>query len=72
MKPKLHGWKQGILTKDLRNVGGSGHRKGDTVRYRRYKVYADKDGFKYSDHEWHYLDTNNYNCLLYTSDAADE
>ena len=66
MKPKPHGWKEGVLTRDLRSVGGSGHRKGSTVRYRRYKVYADKDGFKHSDHEWHYIDTDNL-CLVRTT-----
>lgn len=66
MKPKQHGWKEGIITKNLKSVGGSGHRKGDIVRYRRYKVYADKDGFKHSDHEWHYIDTNNYNLVRTT------
>lgn len=48
------------------SVGGTGHYKGNTVRYRRYKTYADKDGFKHSDHEWHYIDTNNYNLVRTT------
>jgi hypothetical protein len=66
MKPKPHGWKEGIITKNLMSVGGSGHYKGSTVRYRRYKTYADKDGFKHSDHEWHYIDTDNYNLVRTT------
>ena len=66
MKPKIRGWKEGIITKTLKSVGGTGHLKGDTVRYRRFKAYADKDGFKHSDHEWHYLDTDNYNLVRTT------
>ena len=66
MKPKLHGWKEGVLTRRLTSVGGSGHSKGDTVRYRRYKVYVNKGDFRFSDHEWYYTDTDNL-CLVRTT-----
>ncbi len=66
MKSKIRGWKEGILTRTLTSVGGSGHSKGSTVRYRRYKVYVKTGDFRFSDHEWHYIDTDNYNLVRTT------
>lgn len=66
MEPKIRGWKEGIITKDLKSVGGPGHKEGDIVRYRRFKTYPDADGFKLTDYEWHYVDTNNYNLVRCT------
>ena len=36
MKPKLKGWKEGVMTEDLIGFGCK-HTKGSTVRYKRYK-----------------------------------
>lgn len=63
MRPKLRGWKEGVITKDLMSVGGSGHKKGDTVRYKRHKTLPDSDGFRLTEYEWHYLNTDNYNLV---------
>ncbi len=66
MEPKIRGWKEGIITKDLKSVGGAGHKKGDTVRYRRFKTSPDTDGFRLTYYEWHYVDVNNYNLVRCT------
>jgi hypothetical protein len=62
MKPKIRGWKEGIIIEDLRSMGGFIHRKGSTVRYKRHKDY-DSDGYWTGKYEWHYLDTENYNLI---------
>ena len=67
MKPKHRGWLEGIITQDLMTVGGSsGHRAGDIVRYKRIKTIPDRDGFKLTDYEWHYVDQNNFNLVRTT------
>lgn len=63
MKPKLRGWKEGIITRDLRSAGGGMHKKGSLVRYKRKKTIEDSDGFRLTKYEWHYLDENNYNLI---------
>lgn len=64
MEPKWNGWKEGIISEDLRSIsGGTGHKKGDTVRYRRKKTIPDRDGMRLTEYEWHYMDTNNYNLV---------
>lgn len=56
MKQKLKGWKEGVLLEDLRGFGHT-HKKGDVVRYKRYK----NNGF--TKYQYHVLDQNNYNLL---------
>lgn len=63
MKPKMRGWKEGVLAKDLNGMGGHSHRKGHTVRYKVYKVYPDKDGYVFNEKEYHVLDLDNYNLI---------
>lgn len=62
MKAKIRGWKEGILTEDMRSMGGSVHRKGSIVRYKKKKDY-DCEGFWTGRYEYHYLDTDNYNLI---------
>ena len=66
MKPKIRGYQEGVLDEEIRSVGGGKHRKGDVVRWRKYKVYPDKDGYKFSDYEYHVLDIDNYNLIRTT------
>ena len=66
MKPKMHGWKEGVKSEDLNGFGGVTYKKGDTVRYKRVKTLPNKDGYKMTDYEWHYLDENNYNLVRTT------
>ena len=63
MRPKIRGWNEGIISRDLYSVGGSGFKKGDVVRYRRFKTMLDEDGHKWTEYEWYYVDTNNYNLV---------
>ena len=57
IKPKWRGWKEGILTEDLRNGYGQELKKGSTVRYRRYLTRgSDKAHGRY---EWHYMNQSN-------------
>jgi hypothetical protein len=66
-KPKkIRGYKEGIITQDLISGYGNGFKKGDVVRYRRYKSLADADGFRTSEYEFHYLDENNQNLVRST------
>ena len=67
IKPKRRGWKEGILKRDLRSVGGSGHKKGDIVRYKLYKVYNPETKRSTNKHEWHYVNQQN-NTLVRTSE----
>ena len=34
MKPKYKGWKEGVLTRHIRNAGGDRLVKGEVVRYK--------------------------------------
>lgn len=62
MKPKIRGWKEGIMKEELRSVGGSTiHKKGDTVRYKKVRTVGDDR--QYWDYEYHYLDLNNFNLI---------
>ena len=62
MQPKRRGWNEGILTEELRSVGGTIHKKGSTVRYKKYKE-MDKNRYWTGEYEWHYIDTNNFNLI---------
>lgn len=62
MKPKIRGWKEGIMSQDLNGFGYT-HKKGDIVRYKRVKSQVDSDGFRLTAYEWHYTDTNNFNLI---------
>ena len=59
IEPKMRGWKEGVLNRDLRAVGGHGFKKGDTVRYKRYKVYDLETMCSTNEYEWHYLNQQN-------------
>lgn len=62
MKPKLRGWKEGVMKEDLRSAGGGHvHKKGDKVRYKKMKSIGDDR--LVSQYQWHYLDLNNYNLI---------
>ena len=63
IKPKRRGWKEGILKRDLRSVGGSGHKKGDTVRYKRYKVFNTETKCSTNKYEWHYINQQNHELV---------
>ncbi len=65
MKPKRRGWREGILTKDLQGLG-KGYKKGDTVRFRRYKTLPSENGFRLTEYEWHYVNTDNQNLIRTT------
>ena len=67
IKPKIKGWQEGILSKDLRSVGGTVLKKGSIVRYKRYKEF-DNDFHTgklewTGKHEWHYIDQSNSNLI---------
>lgn len=65
-KQKLHGWKEGKLSKDLFTAFGTSLKKGQTVRYKKFKSVPDKDGFRFSEYEYHYVDTDNQNLIRCT------
>lgn len=71
MKPKIRGWKEGVITQDLRSMGGFTHRKGSTVRYKRHKEY-DSDGYWTGEYQWYYVDTDNYNLIRTSELLVDE
>jgi hypothetical protein len=62
MKPKLKGWKEGIISEDLCGFNYT-HKKGSLVRYKINKTQPDSDGFRLTEYEWHYLDENNFNLI---------
>lgn len=65
MKPKFHGFKEGVLLETLRSMGGE-HLKGSTVRYKKYKTIQDKDKWTYSDHEYHVVNLDNMELIRTT------
>ena len=67
MEKKLKGWKEGIIGRDLKSMGGSKHSTGSTVRYRTYKSYPSDGGYRYSFREYHVIDTNNQNLIRTTT-----
>lgn len=67
MKPKTRGWHEGILSISLTNGFGVTLEKGSIVRYRRFKSLRDKDGFKLTMYEWHYLNEDNQNLVRTSS-----
>lgn len=62
IKPKTRGWSEGIMKEDLRSVGGTTHKKGSIVRYRKIKV-LDENNCYTSEYEYHYVDQSNYNLV---------
>ena len=68
MKPKWRGWKEGTITEDLISGGGSlegkkpEHKKGDLVRYKRYKN-LDEKGIWHGKYEWHYINLDNFELV---------
>lgn len=71
MKPKIRGWSEGIISKDLVGFGYT-HKKGSLVRYKRKKSVRDSDGFILTNYEWHYLDENNYNLIRHFERIIDD
>ena len=65
MKPKLKGWKEGVISQDLRTRGSLTpiHKKGDLIRYKRFKEYELDNMTWTGNYEWHYLDLNNFNLV---------
>lgn len=63
MKSKLKGWKEGVLSNELRSVGGTVLKKGQTVRYRKFKTINE---VVLCPHEFHYTDTDNMNLIRCT------
>jgi hypothetical protein len=68
MRPKQKGWKEGVLSKSIKSMGGTLLLEGQVVRYKRYKTLPDRShgGWKLTDHEWHYTDTDNQNLIRMT------
>jgi len=62
IEPKYRGWKEGVLTKELQSLGGTTLKKGQIVRYKRYKEF-NENGFWTHKYEWHYIDQSNYNLI---------
>ena len=60
MRPKIRGWKEGVMSEDLVGFGHT-HKKGDTVRYKKHRT-IDEDT-SYSKYEYHYIDLNNFNLI---------
>ena len=63
IKKKYRGWKEGILSEDLRSVGGTMHKKGSIVRYKRFKEFDTETNRWTSNYEWHYIEQSNYNLV---------
>lgn len=63
IKPKWRGWKEGVITQDLISCGGSSHKKGDTVRYKRCRRYDYEDNTWRGEFEYHYVNQQNYNLI---------
>lgn len=72
MEEKFKGWKEGVLGKTLAAVGGYKLLKGSIVRFRKYKVYPDKDGFRMTESEFHVMDENNSNLIRVTKLIVDD
>jgi hypothetical protein len=70
MEKKLRGWKEGIITQDLKSWGSAinsskpEHKKGDLVRYKKYKQ-LDEKGIWNGEYEYHYTNLDN-GCLVRT------
>ena len=60
-KPKIRGWKEGVITKDLTSMGGTVHKKGSIVRYKKFKSVD--DDVLVSKYQYHYLDQSNHNLV---------
>ena len=63
IKPKYRGWKEGILTKEIINGYGQVLKKGETVRYKRYKEWDTDTNFWTGKYEYHYMNQCN-NVLI--------
>ncbi len=59
-------FKTGILSEDLRSMGGTTLKKGQRVKYMRKLTLKDKEGFLLSKYEWHYYDENGRNLIRTT------
>lgn len=57
MKPKRIGWKEGVLTKEIRGVGGQVHKVGDTIRYKKYKTCETSNSTPRTSHEFYVVNT---------------
>jgi hypothetical protein len=62
MKKKRGGWHEGILNTNLVSVGGTTHKKGSKIRYKKYKT-RDENNCWNGDFEYHYIDLNNSNLI---------
>lgn len=51
-------FKTGILSEEIRSMGGTTLKKGQEVKYIRKLTQKDKDGFRLTKYEWHYCDIN--------------
>ena len=63
IEPKRRGWKEGVIVEDLISAGGTIHKKGDTVRYKRCRQYDSDDNTWRGNFEYHYLNQQNYNLI---------
>lgn len=62
IEPKQRGWKEGVICEDLKSIGGTTHKKGDIVRYKRHKEFDDDNSWT-GGFEYHYLNQQNYNLI---------
>ena len=62
IKKKYRGWKEGVMSRDLVCVGGSMHKKGSIVRYRKYKEMDFDFGWT-GEYEYNYVDQANFNLI---------
>lgn len=67
MQPKQKGWKEGVLSVDLKSYGGGGHRKGQTVRYKVRRTIPDADGFKHTDFQYWVVNLDNMELVRTSS-----
>ena len=44
IEPKRRGWKEGVLTEELRSLGGT-HKKGAVVRYKKHRLREIKESW---------------------------
>lgn len=65
MKSKIRGWNEGVLSEDLRSMGGSELKKGSIVRYKKHKEF-DKDSVWTGRYQWYYIDENNSKLIRTT------
>jgi len=84
IEPKRRGWKEGVLTEELRSLGGT-HKKGAVVRYKKHRLREIKESWDCKKqvfvartlrwegkYEWHYLDQQNLNLIRSTRFLIEE